>query len=310
MNEEEYINVQKEAENVRKNELEEYIKELEIYIAELDYSINANERYISNLIINKESYLQQWNNRISSCKNTFGENDFGCENEIYERNNNINEMENEYKEIEASIQSAKTDKFNWVTILQKAKERYNNLLLNPIVPELLDGIFRPKNSIFIKYHTPNRHTFSMYLSISLHELLHYYSYNSNDNLVKFLKEGFTDYFSMNTTSKYTNNKIIHYPEEVIIIEQIIKSIPEEELMKIYFLQDSTTLENNIDTLYPKGTYKQFINLGENLSYSDLKDITTRRNIMNNILSIIPTKESSGSAIKYKPVIKNLNTEEN
>ncbi len=302
LNEEEYVIVQKEAEKEFKEKLEKYIKEVEVYLANLDYTIKDNERYISDLKTRQETYLRMWEKWFSLCKNILGEGDSQCQEEIKERDKNVQVLENKRKEAEGFIQSARTKKPIWFTILQRAKESYENWLKHPITPELQDGVFRPPNSIYLKYHLKDKYPFSIYLATSLHELLHYYSYHPKNDLGTFLNEGFTDYFSMKTIIGYTMNQgdYVHYPYGVIATDQILKSIPEEELLKIYFSQDSLALEKNIDTNFPKGTYKQLIQLGDSLSYTDFKDTATRENLINNILSLIPAKEASDSADRIKP----------
>lgn len=287
LNETDYIVYQTKQEEKNKKKFEDYIVYLNNFVKESDDIIQSNQNTINSYPSDKqkyqkeyEDYVAKWGGWYQSCKSDFG-NDPICEDGKNKIEQNINilkqniQLVEDYKiQAENNLKLQTSYKSSSVNDLVIAKRNYQDFLKNPITAGVQDGVFNPPNNIYIKFYEKENNPLTYYLNTSLHEYLHFYAYNTNYTLEPFLDEGLTDYLKAIIESKYIekNSITVNYSHEISIVEDLVKSIPIEKIIPLYFEQNNVGLQKVIVNTYRNIDYKNFISKGKNLFYTPNNEI--------------------------------------
>ena len=98
------------------------------------------------------------------------------------------------------------------------------------------------------------------IRLTIHELLHIYSYYPEDVLPVAFDEGMTDYLATKALgfNEQDSVRVSGYPLEVQVIFALLEKVPEEDLLSSYFTKDEKKLQTLFETYFPKTDYKSFI----------------------------------------------------
>lgn len=282
--------------NVVQNEKSEKIKaEFLSYINDVKSSLADANKYIPILQSDKKSleeervsYKSRADKALAECKGYFGAD--GCRNEEDIVTKNIESIESDLRITNDNLQGWSDLKPKLVYALQLTQVAYEKFLKFPLTPELQAGVFDPPDTIYIKYYSSgdNLPSPTNYVQTGVHEYLHSWTYNTSLLLPTFLDEGFTDYLTLNSVQRYSNKQNIqtNYPEEVFVIQELIKTVPEDKLIASYFNQSESEIEKLIDSYYSKGTYKNLKVEGEKLTYLDPFDKQAKEQVTSEIIELL------------------------
>lgn len=301
LNEIDYVVHQTRQEEKVKKEFEDFIDYLNNYIVEADSVIRTNQSIINSYPVDKQryqrehqEYIAKWGNWYQECKSELG-NDPICESGKTTIDSNIRSIEadinsvDEYKkEAERNLSLQIVYKNDTLKDLAVAKQTYQDFLKNPVTAEFQDGVFNPPDSIYIRYYDKEYKPLTYYLNTVIHEYLHAYSYNPDFKLEPFLDEGFTDFFKLVIEAKYIEPEaiLVGYPDEVSIVEEMIKHLPEEKIIQFYFDQNQTGFQKLFVETYSPLDYENFILKGKNLLYASLKDEALKKKYVDEIKAVL------------------------
>lgn len=119
------------------------------------------------------------------------------------------------------------------------------------------GLFTPPNEITMTIMDQNNpQAFDVYMQTLLHEYFHYISYaNEETRLHPFFEEALTEYFARMAFENYTGHNIdIGYKIGIRIIEGMVRTIPERQLLEIYYSKDQQKLEALLNSAFGKNFY--------------------------------------------------------
>ncbi len=268
-----------------------YINDLKSSLVDADHYIPLDQANIKALEKEKADYINRTNDILRDCESLYSIDDCRRWRDIV--GNNISSYDNDLKAINEDLQTWLYLKPRLSNKLQQLTINYENFLKFPITPELQAAIFNSPNRIYIKYYIEGDSIPrpSDYIEVSLHEYLHYQAYKSSGYLPSFIEEGITDYLANKLIDKYSSSQetAYHYPDEILIIQELIKHIPEDKLISSYFIQSEDEFQKLLETYYTKGTYKEFKSMGEDLTYMDTNDFEGRKQASEDIVLFLTSK---------------------
>ena len=257
----------------RKTKFINYINDLKSSIADANYYIPRDQANIKSLEQEKIDYKNRTDGVLKDCESLYPIEDCKRWRDIVSKN--IASYDDDLKTISEDLQTWLYLKPRLTSNLQQVTISYEKFLKFPITPELQAGVFNIPDHIYLKYYSEGDliPSPSDYVHVGLHEYLHYEAYKQSFYLPSFIDEGITDYLASRLINKYSFNQeiIFHYPDEVSIIQELTKNIPEDKLISVYFSQSEKEFEKLFDSYYSKGTYKELVTMGEDLTYLDAFD---------------------------------------
>lgn len=269
-----------------------YFSEVKSSLADANYYIPLLQTQKKSLEEERVSYKTRTDRLLSECRGSYSVEDCKPVEDVI--NKNIASIENDLRLTNEALQIWIDVKPKLAYNLQQAQANYEKFLKFPITPELQAGVFNPPDAIYLKYYSEGEiiPSPSDYLSASLHEHFHYQAYSPAVFLPSFLDEGLTDYLASKLVKKYSfrQDLSVHYPEEIAIIQELLKTIPENKLLTAYFNQSGVEMERLIDSYYSKGTYKELKIKGEILTYTDPSDIQAKEQITKEIIELLSTNK--------------------
>lgn len=294
LTDEAYNLVQERRIEERKIKFINYINEIKSSIADANKYIPKDQADIKSLEQEKIAYTNRADGILKDCESLYPLED--CKQWRTIVSNNIASYDSDLKLVNEDLQTWLYLKPRLTTDLQQAMISYEKFLEFPITPELQAGVFNYPSNIYLKYFAKGDLTPSPtdYIESSLHESLHYYAYKSSNFLPVFIDEGITDHLAYRIIKKYSFNQsvVTGYPQEVSIIQELIRNIPEEELVKAYFSQSEKEFEKLFDKYYMKGTYKKFVSMGDNLTYLDAFDFEGRQQETTEIIQFLVSSKKN------------------
>lgn len=301
LNEIDYVVHQTRQEEKVKKEFEDFIDYLNNYTVEADSVIRTNQSIINSYPTDRQRYQKEYDeyvartaNLYQSCKSDFGGDPF-CEElrDTIETNKrsieaDINSVDENKKEAERNLNLQIIYKNDTLKDLAVAKQAYQDFLKNPVTAEFQDGVFNPPDSIYIRYYDKEYKPLTYYLNTVIHEYLHAYSYNEDFKLEPFLDEGFTDFLKLLVEAKYIEPEaiLVSYPDEVSIVEELVKHLPKEKIIKFYFDQNQTGFQKLFVETYSPLDYENFILKGKNLSYTSLENEALKKKYVGEIKAVL------------------------
>jgi len=185
--------------------------------------------------------------------------DSECERQKSDWNNIINGYHQSISEQQQDIQYAQS----YISGYQSAIEDYE--LLQQYIsdqkastPQEL-GVFISPKTIKIALDTTSKTAVADYFATLAHEYLHYTSYVSDErseNFPLFFEEGLTEFFARKTIKQQLQTDTnLGYPIIVSIIKEIAKTIPEDELIEIYFTKDIDRLYQSLNNAFGNNFYE-------------------------------------------------------
>lgn len=262
----------------RKSLYLKYINDLKSSLADANRFIPQNQVDIKSLEKEKADYINRTNDILRDCESLYSIDECKRWRDIV--SNNIASYDEDLKSINEDLQTWLYLKPRLTNKLQQITKNYEEFLKFPITPELQAAVFNIPNQIYIKYYSEGDliKRPSDYINAGLHEYLHFEAYKSLAYLPLFIDEGITDYLANKLIDKYSSSQEVayHYPDEILIVQEIIKHIPEDKLIGAYFNQSENELKNLFESYYLKGTYKEFVSMGEDLTYMDANDFEGRK----------------------------------
>lgn len=276
----------------RKTKFINYINELKSSIADANNYIPKDQADIKSLEQEKIAYINKTDGILKDCESLYPVEDCKQWRDIVSKN--TASYDDDLKIVNEDLQTWLYLKPRLNTNLQQIMVSYEKFLAFPITPELQAGVFNYPSNIYLKYFAEGDLNPSPtdYIESGLHESLHYHAYKSSDFLPIFIDEGITEHLAYRITKKYSSNQsvVISYPQEVFIVQELIKRIPEEELIKAYFSQSESEFEKLFNKYYTKGTYKKFVSKGEDLTYLDALDFEGREQATSEIIQLLDSNK--------------------
>jgi len=301
LDETDYIVYQRREEEKIKGELRGHIEYLNNYIKKSDEIIASNQNAVNSYPSNKQKsqkeyddYVLRWGNWYDKCKIQSGDSS-NCEdgkttigNSIKILKENIEMVEGNKNQAEQNLKLQIQYKDEAIRNLSTVEQNYQNFLKNPITAEFQNGVFNPKDRIYIRFYDKEQRPFSIYLNTLLHEYLHYYSYSPFYNLEIFLDEGITDFLRLKIVSRYVEKKnvVISYIYEVPIVEKLTKVISVGELVPIYISKDRVGFQNKFVEHYSQLEYENFILKGKSLYYTSWNQVMVKEHYAKEINKLL------------------------
>src|SRR5690606_15470743 len=127
-------------------------------------------------------------------------------------------------------------------------------------------------------------TFSEYLSTSVHEHLHYTSFQPERDLWPvFMEEGMTELLAVNAVSKYIDNQenlgLLAYGNQVKLLLDIFSKSDQTKLVDLYFNDKSEEqLSELLTSSFSEFDYNDFRLKGESLLYVGFEDLSERQEL--------------------------------
>jgi hypothetical protein len=265
-----------------------YISEIKSYLADANKYIPILQSDKKSLEEEKISYKVRTDGILSECRAGYSVEDCKPVEDVI--NKNTASIENNLKIVNDKLQGWLNIRPELTYALQVTQASYEKFLKFPITSELQAGVFNPPDTIYLKYFSEGQNLPSPtgYVENGIHEYLHYQSYNQSVFLPNFISEGITEYLANRLVKKYSlrQNITVTYPEEVFIIQELIKTIPEDKLLTIYFNQSELELQKLIDSYYGSGTYEKLRTKGEVLTYTDPADLQSKEKIKEEIIDLL------------------------
>jgi len=303
LDEEKYVELMKKKEEQRKKEFQNKIQEIQWYIRDIDNTIQELQTDIKQIdaeYIRYESYGQGW---LRNCEISWGASDSLCVDGKKTIEDGLNSLRVQKNEDELLVKQFIELKPGWIQSLSLWQKAYEDFLKNPIIPEYQAGIFIPPNDIFIKWIPKDNSYFSYYVNTILHEYFHYEAANSKNNLSAPFDEGITDYLTTELTKKFLKAQSFvmetpdysGYPELIQVVSYLLKQLSTEDILNVYFNRNKTNLNKIIDSKFGKGVYDQIkINMDQ-IYYTPIADIDTRKSLVNTVKSLLAKNEATDSA---------------
>lgn len=141
--------------------------------------------------------------------------------------------------------------------------------------ELSAAIFINPSSIYIRYDKTGRNI----IYNSLHELLHYLTYNNGRDIPEFIDEGITDYLTSKAYGydEYQSVAISGYYAEKQIIFSLMEKIPIDEIIKAYISGSNTIFKTMFEKYFPGVSYRDFVKMGNDI-FNTTYEVNGRRKI--------------------------------
>lgn len=296
-----YLSIRKKEETKTIQELEDQLQVAKKSVNQLDEYIKETQLYKKDSEEQLKDYEPQTHDWFIGCVKNLGESNETCQNGKKEIDKNLGILKKNISETESKIEEAKKSRATAIYYFSLAKQYYDQFLKNPGIPENEDGIFVPPNTIHLKYQPEKKYAFSYYLSVAVHEYLHFSSYATSGEsfaLPSFLEEGLTDYFKLTIINDFLkrDSKYLNYPTEIDLLKEIAKSIPQESLKDIYFSKNEKELEKRIDKSFGIGKYALLKEKGKILSSATIaNDASTEAKLKNEMFKLLFEKQSSPSS---------------
>lgn len=272
------------------------------YIFDRDQSLSGDSPFFYSQNIIRERYSQYIDDRSvvfiqlpeEKYKEYIGKNDDNLDekykNSIEEQEKNIERVKKrleEAKEASTSGSPTASTKYterriaNLESQLEETKEFYEDFKNHSIQVDSQAGVFLHPNEIVIKiYDEALNDAFNRawYRHVSLHELLHLYSYpadyNYQEKFSEYLEEGITNYLAFPVMYEQLNYYWLGgygysgYYHETQVIILLLEKIPEEELLTVYFNQDIRGFKRLFAKYYPGVDYKEYEALADAMFFAE------------------------------------------
>jgi len=127
------------------------------------------------------------------------------------------------------------------------------------ITEQSDATASGGDTIYIRY-VEGRTVDSDLIRLTVHELLHIYSHNTETYLPTAFEEGMTEYLA-NMAMGFNEKDSIRvsgYPLEVQVIYALLEKIPEDELINVYFSKDDKKFKALFEKYFPDTSYEGFV----------------------------------------------------
>lgn len=283
-----YNIIQTQKADERKAKFLSYINDIKSSIADANHYIPLDQTNIESLQAERTAYKNKTDAILKDCDSLYTVEDCNGWRGIVSKN--LASYDDDIKSTNEDLQIWLYLKPRLTNNLQLATTSYEKFLKFPITPELQAAVFDNPDHIYLKYYSEGDilPPPSDYVEVGIHEYLHYEAYNPSDYLPSFIDEGITDYLATKLVDKYVSSQEItfHYPDEVSIIQELIKTIPEDKLVGAYFNQSESGFQKLFESYYPKGSYKEFKSMGEDLTYMDAFDLNGRKQAGMNIIQFL------------------------
>lgn len=265
-----------------------YLSGIKSYLADANKYIPILQSDKKALEEERVSYKIRTDGILSECRASYSVEDCKPVEDVV--NKNTASIESDLKIINDKLQGWLDVKPKLTYALQVTEASYEKFLKFPLTPELQAGVFDPPDAVYLKYFSEGENLPSPieYIENGIHEYLHYQSYNQSVFLPNLLNEGMTEYLANRLVKKYSfkQNISVTYPEEVFIVQELIKTIPEDKLLAIYFNQSEFELEKLIDSYYGIGTYKELKKKGDDLTYMALDNTQAKEQVKKEIINLL------------------------
>lgn len=295
--EEEYSIIRKQEEERFGNSLLAYIQKVKDNIALNRSALSENETNI--IEINKEhdrykAYGQGW---LADCKSYWGAGHKNCIEGEQKINSELQSLLDAKRISGENIKNIKIYIEEGQGYLYLAQKNYEDFLKNPNIPENEDGVFVPlSNLIHLKYKPSSSYPFSQYLATTVHEYLHFYSYNTSSRyseLPKFLDEGITELLTLVSVENFLNKQVgISYPNQVEIVRRVEQLITGGELKNVYFSKNENNLRKILGDSLSNGAYDILIERGNLLFTTSDKDKETQESLKKQIYGLLHQETSN------------------
>lgn len=194
---------------------------------------------------------------------------------IAHANNNIAKAENAMQQNQNVLGSSVKNK-------EKLQSEMTTISVAEELTEYELGLFTPPNEITMTILDQNDpKAFDVYMMTLLHEYFHYISYsNEETRLHPFFEEALTEYFARMAFKNYTGHNIdIGYKIPIHIIEGMVRTIPERQLLSIYYSKDQQMLEALLNSAYGKNFYKENQEAFDMINHLPLAEQVTVANLI-------------------------------
>lgn len=284
---EDYLKIRIDQEKEQEDRLLAGIAQAKKAVSDLQNNIITNEEAIranDESRVSSASRLFQW---YDSCRRVKGAGDQYCTDERLRWEGELSKYDQANTEIREYISQTRLSLSRYQSVLGSWQKAYEDFRKNPRTPIYEEGVFHPPTGIIIEYSGDSPKLLH-YLTVAVHELLHYYSYQKDATLPDVYNEAMTDFFAHTYLAQFSGSvpALYAYDQEVLVLTEILKRVSMQDMRAVYISQQEKQWEGLIDSAYGQGMYKRLTDKMEMLLQSVPTDGEGRESIKNEIVAML------------------------
>ncbi|MBU1326837.1 hypothetical protein KKB64_00385 [Patescibacteria group bacterium] len=284
---EDYLKIRTDQEKEQGDRLLAGIAKAKKAVSDLQNNIITNEEAVRSNDESKASSASRLSRWYDSCRRVKGEDDQYCTDERSRWEGELSKYDQANTEIQEYVNQTRLSLSRYQEVLGSWQKAYEDFRKNPRTPVYEEGVFHPPDGIIMEYSGDQKKLLH-YLTIAVHELLHYYSYQKDATLPDVYNEAMTDFFAHTYLGQFSGSAPLSYAydEEVLVLMEILKRVSMHEMRAVYISQKEEQWEGLIDSAYGPGMYKKLTGKMEMLLQFVPTDREGRESIKNEIVAML------------------------